>query len=264
MRHGRTTANADGGLAGRRPVELDDVGRAQAGAVGARLAGLPLAGVVSSPLIRCRQTVELALPGASAAIEERLTECGYGSWEGQPLKTLAKDPLWRVVQQHPSAVVFPGGEAMAAMAARAVEAVRDWDARVTEEHGPDAVWVACSHGDVIKSIVADALGLHLDQFQRIVVDPASITAIRYTSIRPFVLRLNDGGGALASLVPPKRRRRPARARTADSDAPVGGGAGAVTSVAGARGNVAGNPVNGAVTTDGRVGGGGDAGRGPTG
>jgi probable phosphomutase (TIGR03848 family) len=254
MRHGRTTANADGGLAGRRPVELDDVGRAQAGAVGVRLAGLPLAGVLTSPLIRCRQTVELALPGAAATIEERLTECGYGTWEGQPLKTLAKDPLWRVVQQHPSAVVFPDGEAMAAMAARAVAAIRDWDARVTQEHGPDAVWVACSHGDVIKSIVADALGLHLDQFQRIVVDPASITAIRYTSTRPFVLRLNDSGGALASLVPPKRRRRPTRARAADSDAAVGGGAGVVTPTAGAGGR-----VNGAVTTDGRVGGGGDAG-----
>ena len=111
-------------LAGRRPVELDDVGRAQATAVGERLRGLPLAAVVTSPLIRCRQTVELALPGARAAVEERLTECGYGDWEGQPLKKLAKDPLWQVVQQHPSAVVFPGGEAMAAMSARAVAAVR--------------------------------------------------------------------------------------------------------------------------------------------
>ncbi|MEU3457544.1 MSMEG_4193 family putative phosphomutase [Micromonospora sp. NPDC006766] len=225
LRHGRTTANADGGLAGRRPVELDEIGRAQAAAVGERLKGLPLAAVVTSPLIRCRQTLELAVPQAEPVVEEGLIECGYGSWEGQPLKKLAKEPLWPVVQQHPSAVVFPEGESMAAMAARAVAAVRSWDARVTVEHGPEACWLACSHGDVIKAIVADALGVHLDLFQRIVADPASVTAIRYTPLRPFLVRLNDTGGDLASLVPPPRKRRRRTART-DSDAAVGGGAGA--------------------------------------
>lgn len=231
LRHGRTTANADGGLAGRRPVELDDTGRAQAVAVGQRLRGLPLVAVVSSPLTRCLQTVELALPDAVPTADARLIECGYGDWEGQPLKTLAKDPLWRVVQHHPSAVVFPGGEAMAEMAARSVAAIRDWDARVTASHGPDAVWLACGHGDVIKAIVADALGVHLDLFQRIVADPASVTAIRYTPMRPFLLRLNDTGD-LSGVVPPRRRRRPRRARPTDSDAVVGGGAGAAAAAAG--------------------------------
>ncbi|MDG4831181.1 MSMEG_4193 family putative phosphomutase [Solwaraspora sp. WMMD1047] len=225
LRHGRTTANADGGLAGRRPVELDETGRAQAAAVGARLRAVPLAAVVTSPLIRCRQTLDLALPGVAPVVEEGLVECDYGAWEGQPLKKLAKDPLWPVVQQHPSAVVFPGGEAMAAMAGRAVAAVRAWDARITAEHGPEALWVACSHGDVIKAIVADALGVHLDLFQRIVADPASVTAIRYTPVRPFVVRLNDSGGDLTDLVLPKRRRR-RRSAAAESDAAVGGGAGA--------------------------------------
>ncbi len=228
LRHGRTTANASGGLAGRQPVELDDVGRGQAAAVGARLAGLPLAAVVSSPLLRCRQTLSLALPDALPRLEDGIIECDYGSWEGQPLAKLAKDPLWPVVQQHPSAAVFPGGEAMAAMATRAVAAVRAWDAKITEEHGPEAVWLACSHGDVIKAIAADALGLHLDQFQRIVADPASVTAIRYTATRPFVLRSNDTGGDLAALVPPppaKKRRGRRAAAPAESDAAVGGGAG---------------------------------------
>jgi probable phosphomutase (TIGR03848 family) len=225
LRHGRTTANADGGLAGRRPVELDDTGRAQSAAVGERLRGLPLAAVVTSPLIRCRQTLGIALPDATPAAEEGLVECGYGDWEGQPLKKLAKDPLWPVVQVHPSAAVFPGGEAMAAMAGRAVAAVRRWDAAVTREHGPDALWLACSHGDVIKAIVADALGLHLDLFQRIVADPASVTVIRYTPTRPFVLRTNDTGGDLTSLVPTKRPRRRRRPKPAESDAAVGGGGG---------------------------------------
>jgi probable phosphomutase (TIGR03848 family) len=227
LRHGRTTANADGGLAGRRPVELDELGRAQSAAVGQRLRGLPLAAVVTSPLIRCRQTVRLALPDAAPTVEDRLTECGYGDWEGQPLKKLAKDPLWNVVQHHPSAVTFPGGESMAAMSARAVAAVRDWDARVTAAHGPGALWLACSHGDVIKAIVADALGIHLDLFQRIVADPASLTVIRYLPGRPFLARLNDTGGDLSGLVAPRRPRR-RRARPADSDAAVGGGAGAGT------------------------------------
>jgi probable phosphomutase (TIGR03848 family) len=225
LRHGRTTSNAGGTLAGHQPTELDESGQAQAVAVGQRLAAaeVPLAAVVSSPLIRCRQTLERALPGRVPELDDRLAECRYGDWEGQQLKALSKLPLWQTVQAHPSAAVFPNGEAMAAMSARAVAAVRDWDARVAAEHGSDAVWLACSHGDVIKAIVADALGMHLDLFQRISVDPASVTVLRYTPLRPFLLTANDIGGDLSGLRPPKRRRR-AR-RPASSDAVVGGGAG---------------------------------------
>src|SRR5690606_24642206 len=161
-----------------------------------------------------------------------LIEVGYGDWQGRELKQLAREPLWKAVQQHPSSVTFhgEGGEPMVGMASRAIAAVREWDARVEEEHGPDALWVAVSHGDVIKTILADALGLHLDQFQRIVVDPASVSVVRYTGLRPFVARTNDTGGDLRALVPKRRRRRRAsrRARrTADSDAALGGGAGTV-------------------------------------
>jgi probable phosphomutase (TIGR03848 family) len=215
LRHGRTTANATGTLAGRRPVELDSLGTKQASQAGARLRELPLKAVVSSPLPRCRQTVQIALPDAEIIPDEGLTECGYGDWEGKELKELAKDPLWPVVQVHPSAAVFPNGEAMADMSARAIATIRRWDVKISAEHGPDALWLACTHGDVIKAIVADALGLHLDQFQRIVADPASISVIRYTPTRPFVVRVNEGGD-LSSLVPPK---------ASTSDAAVGGGAG---------------------------------------
>ena len=127
-----------------------------------------------------------------------------------PIKELAKDPLWKVVQTQPSAALFPGGETLAEVSARAVAAVRDWDARL----GDDAVWVACSHGDVIKAILADALGLHLDQFQRIVVDPCSVSVVRYTDTRPYVLRANDTGGDLA-----RSRRRSGRRRRSGPTTP---------------------------------------------
>jgi broad specificity phosphatase PhoE len=108
------------------------------------------------------------------------------------------------------------------MSARAVATVRRWDARVEAEHGADAVWVAVSHGDVIKAILADALGIHLDAFQRIMVDPASLSVVRYTPLRPFVVSMNTVAGDLSSLKPPARKRR---SRRASSDAAVGGGAG---------------------------------------
>ncbi|MDQ1725043.1 MAG: hypothetical protein QOG52_2071 [Frankiaceae bacterium] len=215
-RHGLTAVTGDV-LAGQAPgLHLDERGTAQAARLAERVAMLPLAAVVSSPLERCQETV--APLGRAVETDPRLVEAGYGEWTGQTLKTLGKDPLWKVVQAHPSAVTFPGGESMRSMAERAVAAVRDWDGRL----GDDAVWLACSHGDVIKAIVADALGLHLDLFQRIVIDPASITIIRYTATRPFVVRVNDTSGDLSGLVPAKRKRT-AKARS--SDAVVGGGSG---------------------------------------
>lgn len=228
-RHGRTTANATGVLAGRSPgVALDEHGLAEARAAGERLSTVPVVAVVTSPLERCRRTareIARALPEPVRPTSERgLLECDYGEWTGRELKALAREPLWATVQAHPSAAAFPGGETMAAMAARAVEAVRRWDARVEAEHGPDAVWVAVSHGDVIKAVLADALGMHLDAFQRLVVDPASLSVVRYTPLRPFVLTSNSTAGDLGHLRPPARRAG-RRRRAASSDAVVGGGAG---------------------------------------
>jgi probable phosphomutase (TIGR03848 family) len=224
VRHGLTHLTGPV-LAGWTPgLHLDERGQQQAAAVAERLRPVPFDAVVSSPLDRCLDTAAAVLDGRELPLEvdERLGECRYGDWTGRPLKELAKDPLWKVVQAHPSAVVFPGpdGEALRDTQARAVNAVRDWNTRL----GPDATWLACSHGDVIKAVVADALGLHLDQFQRIAVDPCSVTVIRYTELRPFVVRVNDTGGGVADLLPPKKK---ARGRKRSSDAVVGGGAGAV-------------------------------------
>lgn len=240
LRHGRSTANTAGVLAGRAEgVELDEKGREQAERVVERLAALPVVAIVASPLTRCQQTVgPLATTrGLSPLTDDRLAEVDYGSWTGKAIKDLLKEPLWSVVQQHPSAAVFPDGEGLAQVQARAVAAVREHDSRLLAEHGHDVLWVACSHGDVIKSILADALGTHLDGFQRIVADPCSVSAVRYTPTRPFVLRTNDTGGDLSSLVPPPpAKKRASRKKTAgatvaaaepaSSDAVIGGGAGA--------------------------------------
>ena len=230
-RHGRSTANATGVLAGRgKGVHLDEHGLGQARAAAERLAGLTLDAIVSSPLERCKETareINKLQPGSLKVAHERgLLECDYGSWTGKELKSLAKEPLWRTVQAHPAAASFPDGETMAAMMSRSVAAVRAWDAKIEAEHGPDSVWLAISHADVIKSILADALGMHLDLFQRIVVDPASLSVIRYTPLRPFVLSVNTVAGDLAGLKPAQKR-----GKKLGSDAVVGGGDGSGTRAA---------------------------------
>jgi probable phosphomutase (TIGR03848 family) len=210
LRHGRSTSNTAGVLAGRSEgVDLDDKGREQAAGLIDRIGELPIRAVVSSPMLRCRRTVE---PLAEALcleplIDDRLSEVDYGEWTGRKIGELAKEPLWGVVQAHPSAAVFPGGEGLAQVQARAVAAVREHDRRLAQEHGGDVLWLACTHGDVIKSVIADAYGIHLDGFQRVTADPASVSVVRYTPLRPFVLHVNHTGARLSAALraapPPK-------------------------------------------------------------
>jgi probable phosphomutase (TIGR03848 family) len=221
VRHGLTDANKGGLLAGWSPgVHLAEQGREQAATLAERLAKVQFSAVISSPLERCQETAAALVAERDLEVmtDDRLGECRYGDWTGQELKKLAKDPLWKVVQAHPSAATFPGGEALRDTQARAVAAVRETNARL----GDGATWVAVSHGDVIKAVLADALGMHLDMFQRLLVDPCSVSVVRYTPLRPFVVRINDVGGAVSDLAPAKRSRR----RRASSEAVVGGGAGA--------------------------------------
>jgi len=228
VRHGLTEMTGSA-LAGWTPgVTLSERGRGQAAELAERLRELALDAIVTSPLERCRETAAAVARGRDLrpAVDERFGEVGYGEWTGRRLEELAKEPLWRVVQAHPSAATFPGGESLAAMQARAVAAVRDWNARLGEK----AVYLVCSHGDVIKAIVADALGLHLDQFQRITADPASLTVIRYTPLRPFIIRMNDVGGEIRNIIPAESPNdgsvdQDGGENITESDAAVGGGAG---------------------------------------
>ena len=221
VRHGRTTANATGLLAGRAAgVSLDQIGPRPGGrdrgparrrAPGRRWCPAPSSVAGRPPqLILDRQAGTPYAP-----VDPDLTECDYGQWQGRTLSDLATEELWSVVQSQPSAVVFPGGESMAAMQARSVAAIRRHDAAFEAEHGPGAVWVAVSHGDIIKSILADALGMHLDMFQRINVGPASVSIVRY------------GAGSAHRPRHQHRRRGPVVAGDSihSGDAPVGGGAG---------------------------------------
>ena len=199
LRHGQSTANVAGILAGRSAgVHLNDRGREQADAVAARLASIGIDKLVSSPMVRCQETLAplAAATGLTLHTDDGFAEVDYGDWTGRALKDLGGEDIWRTVQQHPSAAVFPGGEGLANVSVRAVAALR-----AQMESVGDGVLLVCSHGDVIKALLADALGMHLDGFQRIVVAPAALSVIRYTPLRPFVERVNDSG-ELGSLRPP--------------------------------------------------------------
>lgn len=234
VRHGRTEANASGVLAGWTPgLALDATGREQASAVASRLSGTGVVAVVTSPLHRCRETAEVLVDGIPAdarppvRTDERLAEARYGAWTGRRLEDLAQEDLWRQVQDRPSTVTFPPHaehehESMTGMQERAVAGVQEWDARVEAEHGAGAVWVAVSHGDVIKAVLAHALATPLDEFQRIVVDPASVSIVHRTPHRPFVLRTNDTGTNPVDL---SALRTALAKQGASGDAAVGGGAG---------------------------------------
>jgi probable phosphomutase (TIGR03848 family) len=198
VRHG-TTPTTGAVLPGRAPgLHLAEAGLAQAEAVATRLAALPrIDAVYCSPLERTRETARPigAARGLSVKVDRGLLECDFGEWTGRPLKELAKEPAWATVQRYPSGFRFPGGESFVEMSARITGALQ----RLVERHASGVV-VAVSHADPIKAAVADALGTHLDLFQRINVSPCSVTAVHYGPTGPAVLAVNSVE-PLSSLVP---------------------------------------------------------------
>jgi probable phosphomutase (TIGR03848 family) len=202
LRHA-VTEHTGNRLSGWMPgLHLSEAGRAQAQALAERLGPVAVDAVYASPLERCQETAAVVAGAKGLKVEtlEDVGEVRYGDWTGRTLKELGKEPLWRVVQATPSAARFPEGESLFEMQARAVLATE----RLREAHPKQTVAV-CSHADVIKALVCHYLGMHLDLFQRVVVGPASVTAIGFGPV-PYLLRLNDTGGN-ADLAPPKRARR---------------------------------------------------------
>lgn len=185
-------------LSGQLPgLDLSEEGRAQAKAAGERLASLPVAAVYASPLERTRQTAEvIAEPhGLEVVPVPGLIDFDVGEWAGRELTDLMKDDLWRVIQAAPSRVTFPGGETLAGMQARAVAALDP----LLQAHVGELVVVA-THADIVKAAVAHYVGLHFDFFQRLVVSPASITALAFHGPFPVLLTFNDTG-SFEGLVP---------------------------------------------------------------
>jgi probable phosphomutase (TIGR03848 family) len=208
LRHA-VTEHTGARLSGWTPgLHLSEAGLEQAGGLAERLGPVPIDAVYASPLERCQETAAIVADAKGLKVDtvEEVGEVRYGDWTGRELKALAKEPLWKVVQATPSAARFPGGESIFEMQARAVLAIE----RLREGH-PGQTVAVCSHADVIKALACHYLGMHLDLVQRVVVSPASVTAIAFGPV-PYLVRLNDVGGN-GDLAPPKRARRRRREAT---------------------------------------------------
>lgn len=201
IRHAHSEANGSGILSGRmQGIHLSSVGKKQAQELAKRLGDIPIKTLRSSPLERCEETIAPWLkknmgvnPRLAFQLDPDLSEVDYGHWTGRKLRALSKEPLWRTVQDAPSRVTFPEGESIIAMQERAMSALH----RSLERRGKGHV-ILVSHGDVLKSIIASALNMHLDEFQRIVIDPASISILDYSFSKPRLILMNDSRSRLNS------------------------------------------------------------------
>jgi probable phosphoglycerate mutase len=205
IRHAHSTANAAGVLSGQLPnVHLSKSGLEQAERLAERLGKLTIAQVQVSPMDRCLETLAPWLAkyakNVNVITEPNLVEVDYGKWSGKKLATLSRAKLWRKVQGQPSAVTFPEGESLAQMQVRAMKTVHDFFETDLE------LTIMVSHGDVIKAIVASSLGMHLDDFQRIVIDPASITILESNGGAIRLTRLNDSDSSVSELLQSKNKR----------------------------------------------------------
>jgi probable phosphoglycerate mutase len=206
IRHAVNDFVKTGKLAGWTPeVHLNDEGRAQAEALGKRLADTPIKQLYASPLERTVETAEAIRqhhPRLQLQITHELGEVRYGDWEGKSISALQSRKMWHVVQEYPSRAYFPNGETMRGVQTRAVNAIEDLAAK----HPRELVAVV-SHADLIKMVLAHYLGMHLDNFQRIVVSPASINSLLLGFGRPYIGAINDVG----HLLELERERRRAQA-----------------------------------------------------
>lgn len=203
IRHGRAEYRP-GHLYGWTPgVHLSSEGREEVKRLAERLGDVKLKAVYSSPLDRCLETAEAVVEGRRLTVEtvDELGEVRYGKWQGKSFRSLVKTPLWRTVQLVPSQATFPGGESLLELQRRGVEAIE----AIRAKHKSGVV-AAVSHADTIKAITAHYLGLHLDLFQRINVDTASVTALSFFGAFPRLLRIGDTG-SYEGLQPPRPQRR---------------------------------------------------------
>lgn len=214
VRHAVNDFVKTGRLAGWTPgVHLNDEGKAQAEALGQRLAEAPIHNLYASPLERTMETAEAIQrhhPDLAIQSHAGIGEVRYGDWEGASIAALQSRKMWHMVQHYPSRASFPNGETMRGVQERAVNAVEELVAR-----HPRALVVVVSHADLIKMVVAHYMGMHLDNFQRIVISPASITTLMLGYGRPYVVTVND----MAHVLQMEQERK--RAQAAEEAMPAG-------------------------------------------
>lgn len=216
IRHGRSIANTKGILAGRLPkIELDEIGISQARALGQNLASIDLREIYSSPLERCMATAASIMEQNQKIkkmhVADEFVECDYGKWSGKKISKLSLLPLWKVIQKTPSQVVFPDGEAMVQMSSRATDGLM----KLLNSKKSSRKIAIVSHADVIKALIAFAMGLHLDNFQKLIIDPASISKLSWQD-NSFYIDFINQKSHLAQIN---------SVSTAPSGAVLGGGAG---------------------------------------
>lgn len=202
VRHG-LTAQTGRTLYGRtKGIGLDDRGRAQADALVERFEGVRVSAIYTSPLERCVQTVEPLAAARRLPLQRRppLIEMEAGTWTGRPLAQVRRTKAWRVLLETPSAFRFPDGESFPEAQARAIDELT----RIVERHPRGSVVVA-THGDIARMLVAHYAGVHLDRFQRTLVDTAGVSVVHLDGGRPHVLLVNDTGG-LGRFATPRGKR----------------------------------------------------------
>ncbi|MFM1986242.1 MAG: hypothetical protein RIS18_459 [Actinomycetota bacterium] len=215
VRHGRTPANEKGILAGRtKGVDLDDLGVKQAQALGTTLESIDFKKILVSPMERCQQTARILNQFSKfpkkPSINSGINECDYGDWSNKKLSSLRKKSLWKTVQEKPSLVEFPNGEKMSSMLDRVKTTILE---NALELKSEDNMLVV-SHGDPIRSFIADCLGIHLDNFQRIIVDPCSVSIVKIFENNIQVISVNNR----VQIIGEVKRKRTTRSV-------LGGGAG---------------------------------------
>ncbi len=206
IRHAVNDFVKSGKLAGWTPeVHLNDEGKAQAEALGRRLAEAPIKHLYASPLERTMETAEAVRqyhPHLEIKYSEGIGEVGYGDWEGQEIARLTRTKMWPIVQDYPSRAYFPNGERMREVQMRAINAME----ALAMAHPHDMVAVV-SHADLIKMVLAHYLGMHLDHFQRIVISPASISSLLLSYGRPYIATMNDMGHVIQMEREHKQKQR---------------------------------------------------------
>lgn len=200
-------------------VHLSEQGRAQAEALGKRLAAETLDQLYASPLERTMETahaIQQRHPQLQIRQHEGLGEVRYGDWEGASLRELARRKAWRVVQEYPSRARFPNGETMRGVQTRVVDALEElaltW---------PGAQVAIVFHADLIRMALAHYLGMHLDNFQRIDIAPASISRLSLGHGRPWIHGMNDVSHLQGLKAGKKGRRRKNRASASTGEAAHG-------------------------------------------